>query len=695
MTYRVSVDIGGTFTDAILIDMETGRMARSKVPTTPDDPARGFIESVDRVVQGVKPSQVSQAVHATTIATNAIIEGRVAKGALVVTKGFRDILEIQRQIRPKLYDLFFDKPKPLVPRRMSFEVDERVTPEGTVLRRLDEDEVRRVARALKREGVESVAICFLHSYVNPAHERLAEKIISEEHPDAYITPSHRISPQFREYFRASTAVINAVIMPIMAGYLSRLEEELRVRGFKLGLYLMQSSGGLMKSEIAREKPAFVVESGPAAGTIATSYVARLLGYNEAIAFDMGGTTAKVGVVEGATPRIASSYEVGTVASAEIGGLTKGSGYPLRTPVIDLVEIGAGGGSIAWVDSGGALRVGPQSAGADPGPACYPRGGKEPTITDANLVLGRLDPGNFLGGEMRLDPSAARRAIKDRCGDALGQDAVETANGIIEIANESMLRALRLASVERGYDPREFVLTAFGGAGPMHANALAKELGIPRVLVPPSPGLFSALGLLVTDLKHDYVQTYLSNLSDVDQAKAETIYSKFEKSARSTLRGEGMREDAVSISRFMDLRYVGQSYELTVPVPAGVLSDSSLASVRGRFHKAHERAYGHATPEEPVEVVSLRLSAVGSIAKPRLPEVSKGGVDPSAAIVRKREVTLPDLSVEECGVYDRYKLKRGNVVTGPAIIEETDSTTVLYPGYKAETKRWGFLLIQPA
>jgi N-methylhydantoinase A len=693
LSYRIGVDIGGTFTDAILIDMDTGSMVRSKVPTTPRDPAKGFVNSVERVMGDVDPADVLQAVHATTIATNAIIEGRVAKGALVVTKGFRDMLEIQRQIRPKLYDLFFDKPKPLIPRQLCFEVDERMTAEGEVLRRLDEGEVREVARALKREGVETVAICFLHSYLDPSHELRAARIISDEYPEVYVTPSCKVSLQFREYFRASTAVINAVIMPIVAGYLARLEGELKSRGFALDLYLMQSSGGLMKSAMAKERPAYIVESGPAAGTIATSYVTKLLGFENAISFDMGGTTAKVGLIEGSVPRIASSYEVGAVASAEIGGLTRGSGYPLRTPVVDLVEIGAGGGSIAWVDSGGALRVGPRSAGADPGPACYPNGGKEPTVTDANLLLARLDPGNFLGGEMKLNPESARRAIKERCGDLLGQDPIETANGIIEIANESMLRALRLASVERGYDPREFVLTAFGGAGPMHANALAKELNIPKVLVPPSPGLFSALGLLVTDLKHDYIQTYISNLSEVDMEKAESIFWKFEKQARSTLKKEGMADRQVTLARFMDVRYIGQSYELTVRAPVGSVSDASLSSVRKGFHAAHERAYGHSAPEQPVEVVNLRVTGIGTTHKPSIAEVPKGGREPLGALRGSRDVLFPE-GRERSGVYDRYRLKQGNVVTGPAIIEEADSTTVVYPGYRTTVKRWGFLLIEP-
>ena len=448
--YRLGVDIGGTFTDAMLVNTETGQTEISKVSTTPKDSSIGFLTAVARIMEGKSPEEVSQIVHATTVATNAIIEGKVAKSGLIITKGFRDVLEVQRQIRPRLYDIFFDKPKPLIPRYLSFEVTERLDTTGRIDTPLDENEVREVARKLKEEDVASIAVCLIHSYINPEHERRVGAIVREEFPGVYITLSSDIAPVFREYPRASTTAINAVLLPLVSAYVSRLEKELTSRGFSAGFYIMQSNGGIMTSSVSKVRPAYMVESGPAAGVIAAAAFGELLGYEHIISFDMGGTTAKAGLVEKGEPKMAVNYEVGVAATPETG-LVRGAGYPLKTPVIDLVEIGAGGGSIAWVDSGGSLRVGPRSAGADPGPACYPMGGAEPTITDANLVLGRIDPDYFLGGEMKLRPEAAVNAIRNSCGSVLGGDVVRIAYAIVEIANASMLRALRLVSVERGYD----------------------------------------------------------------------------------------------------------------------------------------------------------------------------------------------------------------------------------------------------
>lgn len=487
--YRSGVDIGGTFTDAVLINLGTGEYWTSKVPTTPKSLSEGFLHAIERLVSetGTNPGDVAQIVHATTVATNAIIENKVAKGAFITTKGFRDILEIQRQIRPSLYDLFFDKPTPLIPRYRCYEVTERVTAEGDILEPLNEDEVREVVRQIKKEGVKAIAVCFIHSYINPAHEKRTGEIIREEIPEVFLTLSSDINPEFREYFRASTTVINSVLMPMVAQYVDRLQEELAAKKFKAGLYVMQSSGGLMTGEVARDKPATMVESGPAAGVIAAATLGTRLGYSNVISFDMRGTTAKAGLVEFCRPKLALNYEVGSTAGSAgtYGG--KGSGYPLKTPVIDLVEIGAGGGSIAWIDTGGILKVGPHSAGADPGPACYMAGGTLPTITDANVVLGRIDPDYFLGGEIKLNREAAERAIEEHCAGPLGKDVVSTAAGIIEIANANMTRALRIVSVERGYDPRESALIAFGGAGPMHVNGIVSELKVPTVVIPPEPG----------------------------------------------------------------------------------------------------------------------------------------------------------------------------------------------------------------
>ena len=466
MAYRLGVDIGGTFTDIALIDEATGQIYTGKVSSTPQDPSGGFMEAVQRLLakQQIAAQDVAYIVHGTTVATNAIIEGKVAPTGFITTEGFRDMLEIARQIRPTLYDLQFEKPRPLVPRHHCFGVPERLDAQGQVLAPLDEDALRRVANKLRDEGVEAIAVCFLHAYANPAHERRAGEIIAEVFPEAVVSLSAEVAPEFREYLRASTTVINSCIRPVVARYLQRIEDRLAQTGIAAELLVMQSSGGVYTFAAARQKPVYMVESGPAAGVIAAAHLGQARGYDQVISFDMGGTTAKVGLIQGGTPNVTKDYEVGTTAQTGVGA-TRGAGYPIRTPVIDLVEIGAGGGSIAWVDPGGILRVGPQSAGADPGPACYGQGGTQPTVTDANLVLGRLNPSYFLGGEIALDPTAAQRAIEQHCAQPLGMDLVEAAHGIVEIANTAMVNALRLVSVQRGYDPRDFALVAFGGAGP--------------------------------------------------------------------------------------------------------------------------------------------------------------------------------------------------------------------------------------
>ena len=456
--FRLGVDIGGTFTDATLIDEATGAVYVAKSATTPHNLALGFKNAASAAMRkaSVMPGDIRYLVHATTVATNAIIEGRVATTAFITTEGFRDLLEIARQVRPTLYDLMFEKPRPLVPRDMCFEVAERIDASGRVLVPLNEEEVRRLAAQIREQGVEAIAVCFLHSYLNPAHESRVGEILAAELPEVRVSLSSSVAPEIREYVRASTTVINASIQPTVSRYLRGIEEELREMGVPGELLVMQSSGGVFTFPAAIEKPVFMVESGPAAGVIAANYVGDNLGYRDIMSFDMGGTTAKAGLIQDGRPRVTKDYEVGSVARSTVGG-SRAAGYPIRTPVIDLVEVGAGGGSIAWIDSGGTLRVGPQSAGADPGPVCYAKGGEAPTVTDANLVLGRLNPEYFLGGEIRLDIDGARQAIEETCARPLGMDAVEAAQGIIEIANAAMVNALRVVSVQRGLDPREFAL----------------------------------------------------------------------------------------------------------------------------------------------------------------------------------------------------------------------------------------------
>ena len=655
--YRLGVDIGGTFTDATLINEETGEIRVGKVPSTPQDPSHGFMEATHRILReaDVSPDEVGYVVHGTTVATNSIIEGKVARTGFVTTDGFRDLLEIQRQIRPSLYDLQFEKPRPLTPRYLCFGVPERLDAQGNVLTPLDEGTVRDVAERLRQEEVESIAVCFLHAYINPSHEKRTGEILREILPDTIISLSSEVAPEFREYFRASTTVINASIRPVVGRYLQSIEARLRAEGLEAELLVMQSSGGVFTFAAASEKPVFMVESGPAAGVIAATYLGTTLECPDVISFDMGGTTAKAGLIQNGTPTITKDYEVGAAAQTGVGA-SRGAGYPIRTPVIDLVEIGAGGGSIAWVDSGGVLRVGPQSAGADPGPVCYGAGGTEPTITDANLVLGRLNPSFFLGGEIELDVETARRAIQEKCADPLNLDLVEAAHGIVEIANAAMVNALRLVSVQRGYDPRDFVLTAFGGAGPVHANRLAAEIDVPTTIIPMSPGTTSAMGLLVTDLKHDYSTTLIQHVDQLDTAAVEETYQELEAQGGASLEREEVRPEDISFLRQVDMRYVGQSYELTVPLPAEQLDASKIDRVLEQFHIEHDRAYGYSAPTEPVEFVNLRLTAIGKIAKPRLRELEGDNTDIAAAQKATRSVYFAESDgYVECPIYDRYRL----------------------------------------
>ena len=695
--YRLGIDIGGTFTDATLINENTGEISVGKVPSTPEDPSVGFMNAADRMLldASVSPDQVEYLVHGTTVATNAIIEKKVAPTGFITTDGFRDLLEIQRQIRPTLYDLHFEKPRPLVPRYLCFGIPERLDAQGGVLTPLDENKLMDAVQQLKREYVAAVAVCFLHSYINPTHENRAGEILREVFPDAIVSLSSEVAPEFREYFRASTTVINACIRPIVAHYLQSIEDRLREKGIEAELLVMQSSGGVFTFASASEKPVFMVESGPAAGVIAATYLGTALGHPDVISFDMGGTTAKAGLVQDGVPRVTKEYEVGTAAKSGVGA-SRGAGYPIRTPVIDLVEIGAGGGSIAWVDSGGILRVGPQSAGADPGPVCYGKGGEEPTITDANLVLGRLNPSYFLGGEIELEVEAARNAILEKCAKPLGMGVVETALGIVEIANTAMTNALRLVSVQRGYDPRDFVLVAFGGAGPVHANRLASEVQIPKTIIPMSPGTTSAMGLLVTDLKHDYSRTLIQRVDQVDVDMVAIIYRELEVDGRESLEREGMNPEKITFLHQVDMRYVGQSYELTIPLSEGKLGAAEIEGVLAQFHREHDRAYGYSAPDEPVEFVNLRLSAIGKINKPQLRQIDAGDSSLSAAKKAVRSVYFAECEgYVECPIYDRYRLSAGVELEGPTIVEEIDATTVIHPGYQALVDKFGNLILTKA
>lgn len=699
--YRIGVDIGGTFTDGTLVDSISGRVTTSKVLSTPYDPASGFISAVQKLLDlddSVKPEAVEHVVHATTVATNAIIEGKTAKTAFVTTEGFRDMLEIARQIRPSLYDLQFEKPAPLVPRQLCFEVPERLDAKGQVVTPLDEAALDEVVDRIAESGVEAVAVCLLHSYRNGDHEKRIGKAIAAKLPNVIISLSSEVVPEFREYLRASTTVINSSVAPIVRTYLASISKKLHALNITSELLVMQSSGGVYPAAAASENPVFMVESGPAAGAVAAASLGTALGYPNVISFDMGGTTAKASLIRNGQPNITKDYSVGGAAQNGTGAFGGASGYPIRTPVVDLVEIGAGGGSIAWVDSGGALRVGPQSAGADPGPVCYGLGGEQPTITDANLVLGRLDPAYFAGGEMSLNLDAAREAIRTQCAEPLGLSVEEAAHGIVEIANTAMVNALRLVSVQRGHDPRDFMLVGFGGAGPAHAVRLAEQAGIPRVLIPQGPGTASALGLLVTDVRMEGSSTLIIRSDEIEHSRIASEFDRLEAAGREAHSVAASASGTPLFERTIEMRYWGQSFELSVPAPSSSTIDQAwMNELTESFHDAHEMAYGFRAKDEPVELVNLRLTTIGKIVRPQMQKLKSIGTDVFVAFKGERPVYFAENSGEkgvvQTPVYDRSKLPAGAVFEGPAIIEEPDCTTVIHPAWTVTVDEFGNLEIE--
>ncbi|RME43764.1 MAG: hydantoinase/oxoprolinase family protein, partial [Chloroflexi bacterium] len=598
---RLGIDVGGTFTDVVLIDDRSGQIYYTKVLTTPKNPAEGVMNGIEKILGATSSSMndVEYLVHGSTIGTNALIERKGAKTGLITTEGFRDVLEIARIERPDagLYDMTVDLPDPLVPRYLRCEVRERVGADGQVVTPLDEDSVRRAVQYLKDEGVESIAVCLLFSFLNPAHEQRVGEICRELYPEAYVSLSSEVAPEFREYERSSTTVINAYLQPIVVRYLDSLQRRLEQRYGSVDLRIMQASGGSMTVDVARSHAVHTVNSGPAGGVVASSFVGRLIGVPQLISVDMGGTSFDIGVVDQGQPRVHSEGEF--------------DGFPVKIPMVDVHAIGAGGGSIAWIDRGDALNVGPMSAGADPGPACYGLGGQEPTVTDANLVLGRLNPDYFLGGEMALHPELARRAIETRVAQPLGMSVEEAADGIVRLVNANMVKGISVSSIEKGYDVREFTLMAFGGAGALHAVELAEALGMKRVIIPPYPGTLSALGLLVSDTRHDYVQTVAMNERDVEPDALLRVFRALEERGRKQLQAERVPEDQIEIVWSADLRYEGQSYEINTPVPHnGRFTDEDVRETIRRFHELHQRIYEYSSVDEAVEFINLRVTAIG-------------------------------------------------------------------------------------
>ena len=674
--YAIALDVGGTFTDVALVHQASGRLWVTKTPTTPHDPSAGFMAGIDRALQlaGIEAAALRHVLHGTTTATNAILEGKGAAIGLLTTAGFRDVLEIGRHDIPRRANMFaWVKPARPVAPELIFEIGGRVTVDGAEIEPLDEEAVRAAARRLAAAGVDSIAVCFLHSYANPAHERRARALLLEEHPAGAVSLSSDVLPVFREFERSMGTVLNAYVQPLVGRYVARLVGELRPRGIGAPLSIMKSNGGVIGADVVRTQAIHTALSGPAAGVIGARRIGEAAGFDDLISVDVGGTSADVCLVRGGEAEVTTEGRVGA--------------WPLHVPMIDIHTIGAGGGSIARVTEDGTLTVGPESAGAQPGPVCYGAGGEEPTVTDAHLVLGRI-PSHLLGGEIPLDVERARRAIEEHVARPLGLPLAAAAQGILDILNNSMVDALRLVSVERGYDPRDFVLVPFGGAGPLHGADLATLLGMRTVVVPRHPGVLSTFGLLGTEVRNDYARTSLQKPPDYDIGAVAAVYADLEGQARAWLVAEGVAPSARRLTRMADLRYRHQGFELTVPWPE---RDLDLDALLARFHARHRQLYTYALADAPVEIVTLRVSAAGRVRRFTLPSLPRRRM--AAARPPRRRVHFPGAGWTMCPSVDRERLGVGAVVTGPAIVEQPDTTTVVPPGHRARVDRVGNLVIQ--
>ncbi|TMQ16063.1 MAG: hydantoinase/oxoprolinase family protein [Candidatus Rokuibacteriota bacterium] len=685
MSYRVGFDVGGTFTDFVL-QSPGGELTTAKRLTTYPDPSAACLEGLDELIgrAGVPWAELGQAVHGTTLGSNVVIERKARGVGLLTTRGFRDVLIIGREKRYQVYDLQIEKPRPLIARRFIGEVTERVLADGSVRDPLDEADARRAIRELVARGVTTLAVCLLHAYLNPVHEKRLAALVAEEAPYVDVTLSHEVSPTFREYERTSTTVVNAYVMTAVRTYLRGLQAALGARGYRGRLFVMQSSGGVATAEAMERYPVRMIESGPAAGALMAAAYGELTGHRDLIAFDMGGTTAKLALIEDGRPFTTTSFELHRVNNAP------GSGLPMNIQAIDLVEIGAGGGSIARAALG-VIVVGPESASSTPGPVCYGRGGTEPTVTDANLVLGYLNPEYFAGGSLRLHLGGAARAIEAKVGTPLGLSLEQAAWGIHTIVNSNMELATRVVSIERGRDPRALTFVAFGGSGPVHGCRLAQALGIPRVILPAAAGVTAAIGLLAAEVRFDVARTYVRRLDALDPAALDAMYADMTAQATEVVR-ESAAAGAVTLARAVDVRYVGQGYELTVPVPSGRLDAGALARVRAAFDGIYAARYGYAQPGEPVEVVTWKLSA--SAGAPRV-TLAKAPTTPAAGGVKgRRRAYFPETGGwVDCPVYDRYSLAAGLTLAGPAIVEERESTSVLPPGTVATVDEYASLVVE--
>jgi len=677
--YVLGIDVGGTFTDLALVRLSDGGAFYHKLSSTPEEPSLAVAKGIEELLAttAVAVDAITYFGHGTTVATNAVIMGKFGRTGLITSEGFRDILEIRRQRQPHLYDIRLPKPAPAVPRHRRREVRERTFLYGFDSVPPEEADLEPILADFEREKVEGVAICFLHSYENPEHEKQVAEWVRRRLPNVFVCASHEVIAEFREFERVSTTVLNASLGPVMSRYLRRLSADAGNIGI-VAPRILQSHGGVASPEDAAALPVRTLASGPAAGVTGAAYLAAKAGFSDIISFDVGGTSTDVSLIAGGNPVIAKEREVG--------------GYPLRFPMLDIHSAGAGGGSIAWVDSGGFLHVGPRSAGANPGPACYDLGGSEPTVTDANVVLGRLHQDALLGGRMPIRAKLAHRAIEEKVAGPMGLSTEEAAQGILTILNEKMLQVVRVISVEQGFDPRTFTLVAFGGAGPLLASQLARELGIATVVVPVSPGMLCALGLLVADLRSDFSLTRIMNMEDSGADRLNDAFAEIEGEARAWFERERITAKRQRIDRAIDMRYVGQSHELTIAVQTKALADGDFASISAAFRKEHERVYGYAT-EAPVQFVTFRVTTSAQVTPPPVMRPPEIGRDLSSALRGKRKVYFKEsVGYKDCPVYERAMFPTGTVIDGPAIFEQMDTTTVVLPGQQACCDEHGNLIL---
>ena len=672
--FKLGIDVGGTFTDFVLLSEAEGHMAIGKTLTTPADPSQAVIDGSQNILKrnGVAFEGIQTIIHGTTLVTNTLIERNGAPTGLITTEGFRDILEMGNEIRYDLYDLNIEQQMPLVPRRYRLGISERIDSRGEIIKPLEMDEVRQALQYFEKEGITSVAVCLLHAYQNPVHERAIQAFIQNEFPSIHVSISSHVAPEIKEYERTSTTVANAYVQPTMKAYLRYLENELKANGFKGGFYIMLSSGGITNVGMAEALPIKLCESGPAAGALVASYYGQSIGLKDMISFDMGGTTAKICLINDGKPSYSREFE-----AARISRFKKGSGFTFKIPSIEMIEIGAGGGSIGHMDAMGLLKVGPQSSGASPGPACYNLGGDNATVTDAALILGYLNADYFLGGEMKLDVFRAREVMKKNVADPLGITIEAAAMGINQVVTENMATATRIHIAERGKDPRRFSLMAFGGAGPIHAFRIAEILKIKTIICPPAAGTASALGLLVTPIALDFARSYVSRLDSIDWNHVNTIYEEMEAEALSSLIESGASRDEIIFERTADMRYVGQFYEIPSAIPNGILGSRHVSEITETFYQTYEKAFGRYMTDAPIQGLTWRLRAQCPAPIVEVKFAEKQDKTETEALKGKRKAYFPEQKqFVECPVYERYRIKPGTTLKGPVILEERESTTIV-------------------